>query len=305
MNLLKKNQLRLIGVGGATALFLLLLPILFPMSGKPGPDWIAAVGRFHILVLHFPIALLMIIPVFELLARARESVRPAILPLLSFATLSAVVATVLGVLLAYGDGFSGAGVKLHMWGGIITSVLMIATWLVKLFTSRASVLYSILLGLSLISLVLASDHGAALVHGKTFLTEKLQKQPPAITLETTVYAGLIQPIFRSHCYECHSEDKTKGDFRMDDFELLLAGGESGMSGIVPGDLEDSEVHYRITLKPTQKAFMPPSPHLPLSPNDIELIAYWIESGASPDLTIAEAMNSTTNLPSIISELVKP
>jgi hypothetical protein len=288
MNPLKKKQLRLILIGGMAALVLLLLPVLFPMSGKPGPNWIAAVGRFHILVLHFPIALLMIVPVFELLARKRESVRPAILPLLCLATLSAVAATVLGVLLAYGDGFSGEGVQLHMWGGILTSVLMIATLLAKLLSARP-LLYSVLLGLSLISLILASDHGAALVHGKTFLTEKLKKPQSEITLDSSVYTALIQPIFRSHCYECHSADKFKGDFRMDDFALLLAGGESGMAGIVPGNLEDSEVHYRITLKPSSRGIMPPKPHLPLSPDDIELIGFWIESGASQESTLQDAL----------------
>jgi uncharacterized membrane protein len=294
MNPLNKKQLRLILIGGTAALVLLLLPVLFPMSGKPGPNWIAALGRFHILVLHFPIALLMIVPVFELLARSRESVRSAILPLLSLATLSAVAATVLGILLAYGDGFSGNGVELHMWGGILTSVLMITTLLVKVPSARPAQLYSILLGLSLISLIFASDHGAALVHGKTFLSEKLIKPKIRITPESSVYTALIQPIFRNHCYECHSSDKYKGDFRMDDFALLLAGGESGMAGIVPGNLEDSEVHYRITLKPSSRGIMPPSPHLPLSPDDIELITFWIESGASQESTLQDALQSDSS-----------
>ena len=189
-----------------------------------------------------------------------------------------------------------------MWGGIVTSVLLIATRLTKQLSARTPLLYFCLLGLSLVSLVLASDHGAALVHGKTFLTEKLKRTPSEISLDSSIYTALVQPIFRNHCYECHSSDKFKGDFRMDDFTLLLAGGESGMSGIVPGDPEDSEVYYRITLKPTSKGLMPPSPHLPLSTNDIDLIAFWIASGASQSSTLQEALQSNPSDP--VAELIR-
>jgi hypothetical protein len=40
--------------------------------------------------------------------------------------------------------------------------------------------------------------------------------------------------------------------------------------------------------------MPPSPHLPLSPDDIELITFWIESGASQESTLQDALQSDSS-----------
>ncbi|MDF7799833.1 hypothetical protein P4C99_10175 [Pontiellaceae bacterium B1224] len=309
MNPLKKKQYRLMGIGGATALLLVLLPVLFPMSGKPGPNGVAALGRFHILTLHFPIALVMLVPLLELLTRTRRlnNLKVAVYPLLVLATLSSIVASVLGFMLAQGDGFSGALVSDHMRAGIVTSILLIITLLLKELTRHNSGMafqaaYIITLSFSVLSLISTSHHGASLVHGTDYLYEKLPPglQPlfsagnPAqqeITKESNVYDRLIQPIFRTHCYECHSKDKSKGGFRMDDFELLLSGGDGGMPGIEPGNLEDSEVHYRITLPPTKKAFMPPAGHQPLTEEQVALITWWIQSGASAEASVADLLQS--------------
>lgn len=309
MNPLKKKQLRLIWAGAAAFLLLLLLPVLFPMSGKPGPDWMAALGRFHILTLHFPIALVMLVPLLELLTRTRwlADLKVAIYPLLALATLSSVMVSVLGFMLMHGDGFSGKLVVDHMWGGIITSILLIITLLLKEVQRQKSGMgfqaaYIMSLGFCLLSLTSTSHHGASLVHGENYLYEKLppglqpffgavNPMPQDITEESNVYDHLIQPIFRIHCFQCHSADKSKGGYRMDDFELLLSGGDGGMPGIEPGNLEDSEVHYRITLPPSKKAFMPPAGHLPLTEEQIALISWWIESGASAEASVADILES--------------
>lgn len=269
----------------------------------------AALGRFHILTLHFPIALVLLVPPLELLTRTRwlKDLKPAVYPLLILATLSSIIASVLGFMLVQGEGFAGELVTEHMWGGIITSVLLIGSLLLKerhRHTSGMSLqaAYIIVLGFCVLSLTSASHHGASLVHGEDFLYEKLPPglqslfgaTPPAqraITEESNAYETLIHPLFRTHCFDCHSIDKSKGGFRMDDFRLLLSGGDGGMPGIEPGSLDDSEVHYRITLPPTSKAFMPPSGQLPLTEKQIALITWWIESGASADASIAELLQA--------------
>ncbi|MDF7825314.1 hypothetical protein P4B35_14915 [Pontiellaceae bacterium B12227] len=286
------------------------LPFLFPLSGTAGPDGIAAPGRFHILTLHFPIALVLMVPLFELLGsiRAFQQLRPSVLPLLFFAALSSVAASVLGFLLALGDGFSGRLIEQHMWGGIFTSILLLITLPLKLLCERTSkktvfhACYFLSLAGSILSLTSTSHHGASLVHGPTYLTERLppalqrifqetEQLPDGISLESNAYESLIKPIFQSRCYSCHSAEKIKGDFRMDDVELLMAGGESGMEGIVPGNLEDSEVHYRIIQKPTSKGLMPPSTELPLAPDQITLIAWWIQNGAETDRSIGDLLSA--------------
>ncbi len=281
-------------VGTLLAAFLALTPIFFPLSGEPGSDWVAALGRFHILALHFPIALLLMVPVFELLGLIKSLgyLKPAARFMLVAAILFAAKTCVLGYLLAAGEGQMSARLDQHLWAGIVTAILMIFALILKeahllMKTKPTRALYGLVLLASVASLVAGAHHGAALVHGERYLTEKL---PPVLkntfsradepAANASAYHTLIRPIFQAHCYVCHSDVKTKGGFRMDDFAALLEGGDGGMAGIEPGDLDASEVYYRITLDPASKAFMPPDGRAPLSDEEISLIAGWIESGAS-------------------------
>ena len=87
---------------------------------------------------------------------------------------------------------------------------------------------------------MGSHHGASLVHGEHYLTEKFAAAAqPKMTADSPVYGALIKPLFQTHCYACHSDVKDKGGFRMDDFALLHEGGDGGIAGIEPGDLENS------------------------------------------------------------------
>ena len=45
----------------------------------------------------------------------------------------------------------------------------------------------------------------------------------------------IVPIFEENCFDCHGEDKPKGQFRLDSLASLLRGGDSGEAAVVPGD----------------------------------------------------------------------
>ena len=310
----KSHRSAIILAGGAVSILLLLLPFLFPMTGKPGPNWVAAAGRVHILALHFPIALTMLVPLLEVLTRTRflNELNVAIYPLLLLAALSSASVSVLGFMLAQGDGTSGKLIIEHMRGGIITSILLVATVLLKaMYLQKSGIAlqaaYFITLGCGLLSLISTSHYGASLVHGEDFLYEKLPaglqplfgatpSVPRRITEDSNLYDHVIEPIFRSHCFECHGKDKSKGGYRMDNFEHLLSGGDGGMPGIEPRNLEESEVHYRITRQSGAKALMPPKTAPPLSARQIELISWWIESGASPAVTIGDVLKSTDSSP---------
>ncbi len=285
--------------GIAVSLILLFLPFFFPPSGQTGPDTLAGIGRFHLLVLHFPAALFPLIPLFEIFKR----LRPAALPLIGLAVLSAIAACILGILLAAHDGFSGALVVKHMWSCIAATILAIFVFILKMLyqQSRSGALggiYFITLFAALCTLAFGSHQGATLVHGEAFLTEKFAPAavpPEPVTEDSLAYAALIEPIFRDHCYACHSVAKAKGGFRMDAFEKILEGGDGGMPGIEPGNLEDSEVHYRITLDPSSKGIMPPAGEKPLAPWQIELIGKWIQSGASRTITLGELNQNVTRV----------
>ncbi|HEV2273198.1 MAG TPA: hypothetical protein VGR96_03490, partial [Acidobacteriaceae bacterium] len=59
--------------GLALLAILLLVPLFFflPPDGIERAQWAQFAGRFHFLVIHFPIALILLAPVLELVGRSR------------------------------------------------------------------------------------------------------------------------------------------------------------------------------------------------------------------------------------------
>ena len=90
----------------------------------------------------------------------------------------------------------------------------------------------------------------------------------------------VRPILSQHCFACHgpNEDSRKAGLRLVDFESATRELDPGIAAIVPGDLERSELWQRIN---DPEDPMPPSEeHKALSPEQIEILGRWIESGAS-------------------------
>lgn len=90
----------------------------------------------------------------------------------------------------------------------------------------------------------------------------------------------IAPIFKKHCYECHSDatGKKKSGYVFDNLETLA--GDIRPSGIiVPGDLGRSTLLELLTLPAGDKRRMPPKGE-GLSPKELKLMNEWILEGAS-------------------------
>lgn len=96
----------------------------------------------------------------------------------------------------------------------------------------------------------------------------------------------IKPLLSDRCYQCHGPDggSRKAGFRLDDPASALAEADSGLEPIVPGDPDESELLRRILLPANDIDHMPPrNAHKPsLTPEEIEKIRTWIESGAKFD-----------------------
>ena len=86
----------------------------------------------------------------------------------------------------------------------------------------------------------------------------------------------IEPIFRSNCYQCHAAGKASAQLRLDDKQLAMKGGISGVA-ILPGKSGDSRLMRRI-LGGGDEPRMPLAGN-PLKVNQIELIRRWIDQGA--------------------------
>src|SRR5215813_12798753 len=118
----------------AAALLLLLatLLLLAPPDGVERAPLLQFVGRLHPLSVHFPIAVLLIVPLFEILGRKRSA--PFLLQSVNFLLLlaagGATLSAVLGWCLARGGGYSGPLIRQHMWGGLmVVAASSICWWL--------------------------------------------------------------------------------------------------------------------------------------------------------------------------------
>ncbi|MCA9179232.1 MAG: PSD1 domain-containing protein [Planctomycetales bacterium] len=91
----------------------------------------------------------------------------------------------------------------------------------------------------------------------------------------------IRPILSNHCFQCHGPDASarEADLRLD----TAAGAAADLGGhaaIVPGKPGESELVRRIRSGDRESLMPPPALEKPLSPEQKQLLAQWIEQGAS-------------------------
>jgi hypothetical protein len=270
------------------SVLLLLLPSIFRLDGKTHADWQQFLGRFHPLVVHLPIGLILLVPLLEIAGRVRPALLEAATFVLSLSVFSCLLALTLGYLLAYGSGDAGAGVARHMWGGIALTIGVLACALVREASARGA--YPWLLACVLLLLAWTAHQGGTLTHGTNYLTEFLPGplkrlgtvQAKTFAYPDSFYAKHIYPVFDANCVACHGEGKVKANLRLDSYDRLMRGGEDG-AVVIPGDPARSTLFKRITLPPDDKHFMPSEGKPPLKAEQIAWIKAWIAQGASPEL----------------------
>lgn len=109
--------------------------------------------------------------------------------------------------------------------------------------------------------------------------------------EKLVFQHVILPIFEAKCNKCHNEEKSKGDLRMDTFEMVMKGGENGAekkNNIVPGKPDESLTIQSIISPVDDDSHMPPEGKDQLTPAEVAAIRHWVQAGASPTQKLSEA-----------------
>jgi hypothetical protein len=90
----------------------------------------------------------------------------------------------------------------------------------------------------------------------------------------------IRPILSDKCFKCHGPDakNQKSEFRVDTFDHATASLD-GTFGIVPGEVKESETHWRIHSTDPDDQMPPPDSKITLTPEEIATLDRWIEEGA--------------------------
>jgi len=100
------------------------------------------------------------------------------------------------------------------------------------------------------------------------------------------FVSQIEPFFVQNCHKCHGQDHQKGGLRLDRREAALRGGDTTDHVLVPGKSSKSDLIAR--LKSTDPEVMMPPKGNRIPPDQIALLAKWIDAGAVWPETAAAA-----------------
>jgi len=247
------------------------------------------IGRFHPLLVHLPIGILLIAALFQLLALKPKyaSMQAATSIALFWGMLSAIVSCISGYLLSLSGDYDEELVDTHKWFAISTASVSLIAYLFKRWENEFAKWVILLM----VPLIIITGHlGGSLTHGSDYLIKGFSKKdsvavkeikPIADVQEANAYADIIQPIFESKCYGCHNKSKKKGKLRLDEPEFILKGGKDGKV-IKPGNADESDMMKRLLLPRNEEDHMPPKEKPQLKDNEIALIHWWIATGATFD-----------------------
>ncbi len=267
-------------------------------------DIIIFIGRFHPLIVHFPIGFLFIGMIMHFASKNEKYVylNNAVPFALALGAIGAVLSCILGYMLSLQGGYNLDTLNNHKWMGLLVALIAILTFGITVWKriENSSYLYSAIMLILFIGLGIAGHLGGNLTHGSTYLTQyapeplrkiaglppKEKERPPVAILDSAdIFLDVVKPILRKKCISCHGHDKRKGDLMLNSFDLILKGGKN-KNTVVAGNLEKSELINRITLPIDHEDYMPPEGKTPLSKEEINVLKIWILNGANPSGIIA-------------------
>lgn len=271
-------------------------------------DFSSFIGRFHPLIVHLPIGFLVLALFIEWFQRKNQtnSWQQFITYIWMLGAISAVIAALVGWLLANSGNYPESDIFWHRWLGIALAVIASLGWYIKWNPNKFKKSFRHIIPFLIMILLLAVGHlGGNLTHGADYLVEYAPKPIKQWLMDSAkeelgsdlsqkdsvlAYEDIVLPILKSKCLACHNNSIQRGGLNMEEPTLFYEGGESGPV-LIAGSAMESDLFKRITLPSKNSKFMPPTGE-PLTYDEIQLMEWWIDQGAElnkliSDLTITE------------------
>ncbi len=242
------------------------------------------IGHLHPALVHLPIGILLI-ALFLIWLSKKEKYKVSyevIKIVLLIGVFSALISCITGYILSTQDKYEKPLVIWHMWMGIGVAVASMLLYM-KLARKEFDVTYKILAVVLLILIFVTGHLGGSLTHGSDYLSfsshnnDTIKIKPLANVEEAKVYDSVINPIFQTNCYSCHSSKKQKGGLRLDEYDMIMKGGKDGKV-IEPNNPDKSDLIQRLLLPDENDKHMPPRDKPQPSDEQIALLHWWIENG---------------------------
>jgi uncharacterized membrane protein len=267
-------------------------------------DLMLFLGRFHPLLVHLPIGFLVLLATLELLAlrppfkAANGSARF----ILALAVPAAAATAFCGWLLGQSGEYEPSLLEWHERAGIGVAIAYAILLLLHGLNQKRA--YRVCLVLSCGLLAVASHLGGSLTHGRDYLTRYAPEpfrswlggtQEASATPSTSATAGwaqqkafgaVVQPILQQYCVPCHGPEKSKARLRLDSFDGLQRGSKDGPV-VRAGASASSRLIELMALPEEDDSHMPPLGKPQPGTDDLALIRWWIDAGASATATAGE------------------
>ena len=270
---------------------------------------IESIGRFHLLLLHLPIGVFVLVFLLEIITKFRKdsSHKEAITAGLLIGMCSAILSCMTGLMLSNGGDYEGDLISSHKYYAIGLTALSVVLYILNIRNKKegASSFYGATFLLLMILLGITGHKGGAITHGEGFLTNSSSDQNEIIgdINEAVVYEEIIRPIIKTKCVSCHRSSKSKGELILTDSIGILKGGKNGPI-IVHRSIGESVLTQRINLPLEEEEHMPPKGKKQLTVDEVSLLEWWIEEGASFDGKIKD-LEKNEDLEKILNKYTKP
>ncbi|WP_276167311.1 c-type cytochrome domain-containing protein [Zobellia alginiliquefaciens] len=254
------------------------------------PFWLQPLGRMHPLVLHFPVAFIVLLAVLNLFKKQLDPVsfQKINFTLVLGTSFMTVLATLMGLMLSL-EGYDSETMTFHKWLGIALCFIVYA--LVWCYSYQK--VFQVVLYIGVVGVVIAGHYGASLTHGSDFIMQPITASKKAVVNENTpIYTAYVAPILKEKCTSCHNPQKHKGDLDLTTIEAIVRGGENGDVWLAH-NADKSLFLNRVALPLEDEEHMPPEGKPQLTQEEIELMQTWIDHGADAQISFAQLQEVDT------------